>query len=163
MSTVRGKSARPVAGSEDEAAISYDHDYFAWTQAQAELLRRGDWTRPDVANLVDEVETLGRSEKREIESQLQVLLVHHLKWFFQPSGRSSGWRGTIFEQRTRIAKDLKDSPSLRAFPGKILAQEDVIARLKAARETGLPEETFPADCPFTIAEVLKERFFSDGE
>lgn len=144
-------------------ASLYDHDFFLWTQQQAQCLRESRWDGLDVENLVDEVETLGRSVKREIKSRLLVLLVHLLKWRFQPTQRSSNWKGTIVEQRRRIAEEVEGSPSLKNYPDEVLRAEYEIARLKAAGETNLAEDVFPQDCPFSIDEILDDEFYPKGE
>jgi hypothetical protein len=140
------------------AIAAYDDDFHAWTQEQARLLRAGRFSDLDIENIAEELETLGRSQKREIVSRLAVLLVHLLKWMVQRDGRSNSWRATILEQRQRIQEELDDSPSLRRWPGSRLAREYELARLKASGETGLPLEAFPAACPFTIAQVLDPAF-----
>lgn len=163
MSTLRDTMARP--GKPDDAAAGaadYDRDFYAWTQAQAERLRQGDWDALDIANLVDEVETLGRSQKRELRSRLIVLLQHLLKWRHQPDSRSSSWRGTIVEQRREIHAELRDSPSLKPYLAMCLSEQYEIARLKAAGETGLAEEAFPADCPFSVEQILDEAFYPEA-
>ena len=140
---------------------AYDADFFRWTQEQAAFLKNGEWSKLDVANLVDEVETLGRSEKQEIRSRIMVLMQHLLKWTHQPAGRSNSWRGTIVEQRKRIILALKENPSLKSFPTQVLADEYETARLKAAGETHLAEAVFPSTCPFTIEQILDERYYPD--
>ncbi len=147
----------------DAAPTAYDADFFRWTQEQAAFLKNGEWSKLDVANLVDEVETLGRSEKHEIRSRMLVLIQHLLKWKYQPAGRSSSWRGTIMEQRKRLILALRENPSLKSFPPQVLAAEYETARLKAAGETTLAEDVFPEACPFTIGEILDERYYpGDG-
>jgi hypothetical protein len=140
------------------AIAAYDDDFYAWTQEQARLLRAGRFSDVDIQNIAEELETLGRSQKREIVSRLAVLLLHLLKWTVQPDRRSNSWRATILEQRQRIREELEDSPSLRRWPGARLAREYDLARLKASGETGLPLESFPPACPFTIAQVLDPAF-----
>src|SRR3982750_3295215 len=93
----------------------YESDFYAWTQEQARLLRERRWNDLDLENLVDEVESVGRSDKRQIESRLEILIAHLLKWKYQPGGRGNSWSSTIFEQRNRIAGLVEDSPSLREF------------------------------------------------
>lgn len=133
-------------------------DYARWCAEQGALLRSGRLGALDRANLAEEIESLGRSDKREIENRLSVLLVHLLKWRFQQDKRSSGWRGTIREQRSRLARILADSPSLAGYPGEIIEDEYQTARLKASDETGLPVESFPATCPFKAVDVLDDAF-----
>ena len=141
-----------------DSATDYEHDYHAWLTRQAALLAERRFAELDLDNLIDEIQALARSEKREIENRLNVLLVHLLKWTHQPAQRSGGWRSTIIEQRARLLKRLQDSPSLRGYPGEVLDEEYAIAREKAAAETGLRATTFPKSCPYTIDQVLDPDF-----
>src|SRR5262249_61009017 len=120
---------RVPADAKDSAAL-YDHDYHAWLTRQTALLAERRFADLDLDNLIDEIQALARSEKREIESRLNVLLVHLLKWVHQPAQRSGGWRSTIIEQRARLLKRLQESPSLRGYPGEVLDEEYAIAREK---------------------------------
>src|SRR5260370_35065042 len=95
-------------------SAAYDEDFYAWTQEQATLLRSGQFSQVDIENVAEELESMGRSDKREIDSRLEVLLVHLLKWQAQVGFRSGSWSGTIREQRGRIQDLLTESPSLRA-------------------------------------------------
>ena len=140
----------------------YDADYARWCAEQGALLRENRLDRLDRENLAEEIESLGRSLEDEIESRLGVLIAHLLKWKFQPSGRSNSWKATIAEQRTRIARRLKKSPSLKGHPASVLNEEYEIGRLSAWGETGLPEETFPTTCPFTIEQVLDLNWLPDA-
>ncbi|SIT53941.1 conserved hypothetical protein [Mesorhizobium prunaredense] len=137
----------------------YETDYAQWCAEQGALLREGRLSDLDRENLAEEIESLGRSDKREIETRLSTLLLHLLKWQFQAERRKTGWLLTIREQRHQIKKLINESPSLKAYPRKQLASEFEFARLKAADETGLPEKDFPADCPYQIADVLDHDFF----
>ena len=101
---------------------------------------------------------MGRSDKREIDSRLEVLLAHLLKWQIQVRLRSAGWRATIGEQRRRIAKLLRESPSLRPLISQLIPEAYAEARERAAQETGLADATFPAECPFTADQILAEDF-----
>jgi hypothetical protein len=74
---------------------TYETDFYGWTQQQAHLLKTGCLSSLDVANLIEEIETMGRSEKRELDSRLMVLLVHLLKWKYQPKRRGRSWELTI--------------------------------------------------------------------
>ncbi len=141
-----------------EAATGYDEDFFRWTQRQAQLLRERRFAELDLANLIEEVESVGRSDKREIRSRLEVLFTHLLKWQFQPTARKAGWTDTIAEQRRRVAYVLKDSPSLRSFPASAFTEAYLSARLEASRETGLESNDFPLAPPFTIKQALDPDF-----
>ncbi|TPL89599.1 DUF29 domain-containing protein [Mesorhizobium sp. B2-3-14] len=137
----------------------YEADYAQWCAEQGALLREGRLSDLDRDNLAEEIESLGRSDKREIASRLGTLLLHLLKWEFQPERRKTGWLLTIREQRFQIEDLLDESPSLKAYPGQRLGREFKIARLKAADETGLREGNFPADCPYSIREILDYDYF----
>lgn len=139
----------------------YEADFFEWTQEQARLLRERRWADLDLENLIDEVESAGRSDKHQIESRLEVLIAHLLKWKFQPGGRGSSWIGTIFEQRSRIQCILDDSPSLRPFQLAAVGKVYLAARLLAAKETGIAFGLFPGECPFTPEQVLDREFFPE--
>jgi Domain of unknown function DUF29 len=139
----------------------YEQDFWLWTQTMAEALKSGNFSQLDLENLAEEVESLGRSDRRELQSRLTVLLMHLLKWQFQPEMRSGSWKGTLREQRRRIRAVLKDSPSLRSF--LIDSSDDGYenAREQAADETGLALTTFPVSCPYAIEDILNVEFFPD--
>ena len=136
----------------------YDEDFSAWSEEQARALKARNAARLDWDNLAEEIETLGRSERSEIRSRLIVLLTHLLKWQLQPSRRKVGWKASILEARDQLNQRLADSPSLRSYPGQVLAKQYRIARLRAADETGVAVEELPATCPYTVAELLDEDF-----
>ncbi|MBX3567373.1 MAG: DUF29 domain-containing protein [Rhizobiaceae bacterium] len=140
----------------------YEADYALWCAEQGALLREGRLSDLDRRNLAEEIESLGRRDKDEIESRLNVLLVHLLKWKYQPEGRTGSWEGSIVEQRYRLARRLAESPSLRNYPASILDDEYVSARLKASGETGLPRGTFPEVCPFAIEQALDPSFLPEA-
>ncbi|MEE2950505.1 MAG: DUF29 domain-containing protein [Pseudomonadota bacterium] len=143
------------------SATTHGGDFFLWANEQALALSEGRWDALDVANLVDEVHDLGRSQKREISSRTTVLLQHLLKWKFQPKGRSSSWRGTIREQRRALNEELDDSPSLRPYALEQISKTYNIARDKAAGETELNPDIFPDACPFTMDELLDDSFYPE--
>jgi hypothetical protein len=142
-------------------SISYDADYHAWTLNTARLLREGRWAEADLEHIAEELESMGASERRELESRLIVLLQHLLKWQYQREKRSSGWLGTLDEQRTQLEILLRQSPSLRRLGPDSLDFAYPKARQKAARETGLDPKAFPAACPYTLEEILDEAFLPD--
>lgn len=137
----------------------YDRDFAAWAEEQGGLLRARAGAELDWDNLAEEIETLGRSERHEIRSRLLVLLLHLLKWQFQPEKRKGGWRSSIIETRARLHECLEESPSLQGYPAAVLAKEYELARLKAAGETDLPVESFPPSCPWPLSAILDEDFF----
>lgn len=99
----------------------YDRDYYKWLTETAYLLSDGRWTEVDVPNLLDEIEAMGKSQKRAIASYLRVLLLHLLTWKYQPEPRSGSWRSSIRNARIAIAERLEESPSLKLYPETILA------------------------------------------
>lgn len=141
-----------------EPSSLYERDYYSWLEQQAALLRAGRVEALDVVNLLEEIEDMGRSEKRALESNVVVLLTHLLKYQLQPEHRSSSWRGSIVEHRRRVRKLMRDSPSLRPYALQIFAECHADGCEQAAAETGLPPETFPADPPFTLDQVLEPGF-----
>ena len=91
----------------------YETDFYAWTKAQAVLLRDKRWSDRNLENLVDEIDSVGGSQKKEIRSPMQGLLVHLLKWSYQANFRGHSWRRTIWDQRKELSEEIADSPSLR--------------------------------------------------
>lgn len=139
----------------------YHTDFYDWIEETAQALRDRRWDDIDIDNLVEEVEALGRSEKRELRSRLEVLLMHLLKWQCQSAHRSRSWQATIREQRRQLIRLLEDSPSLRSYLTGQLPQCYEIAREQAAEETTIFLENFAVDCPFTNQQILDPEFFPD--
>ena len=142
-------------------SVAYDEDFFAWTQEQARLLREGDFSQIDIENVAEELESMGRSDKRELRNRLIQLIMHLLKWQYQPGFRSRSWTSTIREQRDQVKESLEESPSLRPTVTIELSKVHRIARIKAAGETGLAESTFPDSCPYTPEQILSEDFLPE--
>jgi Domain of unknown function DUF29 len=137
----------------------YDRDFYAWSREQADLLRAGKLAEADIGHIAEEIDSMGRTEKRELISRLDVLLLHLLKWHHQPGKRGPSWEASIFVQRNRLADHLDDNPSLRPLLPQAMASAYRIARREAVAETGLPGETFPDVCPWTADEVLDDGFW----
>jgi uncharacterized protein DUF29 len=142
-------------------SVDYDEDFYAWTVEQSRLLRAGELSAIDVANIAEEIESMGRSDRRELKSRLVVLVMHLLKWGHQPGARSRSWSATIDEQRLQIEGFLTESPSLGPMVPAMLSEAYAIARARAIAETGLAEEAFPEVCPFTRDEILTREFLPD--
>src|SRR5688500_1863286 len=111
-----------------KAASPYEGDYYRWTKDQASALREQRLAEIDWENVAEEIESLGRSDKRAIASDLRVVLLHLLKLAFQSEAAKPGWRSSVIEHRRRIALLIEDSPSLRAYPAEVLADEYLVAR-----------------------------------
>ena len=140
----------------------YDTDFYQWTQTQAAALRAKDWATLDVDNLAEEIESLGRSDRRAITHQLERLLKHLLKWVYQPGHRGPSWRRSIRQARDVIADLIAESPSLHDYPGQQLVLAYRRARLGATDDTGLPVATFPETCPWEPEQVLADDFWPEG-
>jgi hypothetical protein len=137
----------------------YDTDFYAWTQRQSELIRTGKVSEIDFEHLAEEIEDMGRSQKRALESRLEVLLLHLLKWKYQPDYRGKSWVLTIREQRLRIADLLEENPSLSGQFERSIEKAYPLAVLWAERETGL--EVFPERCPFAVMQILDRQFLPE--
>lgn len=151
-------TAEPILSSGKFSNL-YETDFYGWTQAQAKLLREGTWTRLDIPNLVEEIESLGRQERQELENRLGILLGHLLKWEFQPSQRSKSWFATLREQRRRISRLLERSPSLQPYLPEALENAYQDALDLAVRETSLSYKNFPSKCPYELEQALDFSFF----
>jgi hypothetical protein len=142
----------------DRNSVGYEEDFYAWTIEQARLLRCGELGAIDVANIAEEIESMGRSDRRELKSRLVVLVTHLLKWRHQPAARSRSWSATIEEQRLQIEGCLSESPSLRPMLETMLSQAYAIAQARAIAETGLADDAFPGECPFSSDQALSSEF-----
>ncbi|MDP3332644.1 MAG: DUF29 domain-containing protein [Methylococcaceae bacterium] len=141
--------------------INYDKDFYSWTQEQAEMLRSGQFNNLDIPNLIEEIETMGRSEKRELESRLTVLLVHLLKWQYQEVRRGRSWELTIIEQRLKYNETLEENPGLKPKLNDILEKAYQYATIQASRETKISRNVFPKACPWTLEAITSEEFYPE--
>lgn len=140
----------------------YDADFYTWTQRQGELLRNRSVNEIDWDNVAEEIETLGRSEARELRSRYATLLMHLLKWLYQPERRGMSCRSTIDRERLLIDEHLEDNPGLRPRQDELFAKGYREARAAASVETGLDKSAFPASNPFTLIEAMDDAFFPDA-
>jgi hypothetical protein len=134
----------------------YDRDFHAWTAEQAALLHAGKLSDADIAHIAEEIESMGRGEKRELVSRLTVLLHHLLEWRFQPERRGRSWEVPIENTRDELAEHLEDNPSLRATLPDAIATAYRRARRTAAAETNLAENAFPPDCPWRCDQAMQD-------
>ncbi len=136
--------------------MSYESDLYEWTKAQADALRRRASNELDWDNLAEEIETLGRSNRHQIDSRIENLVLHLLKWKYQPESRCGSWRSSIREARHRLRRLLNENPSLRSYPAEYLPEAYAISRDYALDQTGLYH--LPDACPWTIEQVLADDF-----
>ncbi|WP_232315069.1 DUF29 domain-containing protein [Picosynechococcus sp. PCC 7003] len=134
--------------------VLYDQDFNLWLVETIHFLKEGKLLEVDYENLIEELETMGRSEKNALKSNLKILLMHLLKYQFQREKRSNSWRYTITEHRQRISDSLDNSPSLKGFLEQEFERCYQNARRLAADETGISIDNFPKISPFTIPESL---------
>ncbi len=132
----------------------YDRDFNLWLDKTASLLKERQFHELDIPNLVEEIETMGRSEKHALQSNLIVVLLHLLKYKYQPQRRSSSWLSSIAEHRDRLEIVLTDSPSLQTYVDTVFQKCYSKARRRAAIETELPIDTFPVESPFMLDQTL---------
>jgi hypothetical protein len=140
-------------------ATNYDSDFYTWTQQQAALLKAGRFSEVDIENIVEEIETMGRSERRELESRMSVLLAHLLKWQYQSERRTRSWQLTIEEQRLKFSKVLAENPGLKPQFPTILADAYQFAVVRCMKETKFQKSVFPAQCPWTVEQIADRSFF----
>ncbi len=146
-----------------EVIADYNKDFYAWLMKNADLLRQHKFNEVDIEHVAEELESMGKSEKRELTSRLTVLLAHLLKWKFQPALRSRSWKNTILTQRIDILELLEDSPSLKYELEERIAIAYEKAKLSAEDETGIDKNNFPETCPFTFEELLKKDFLPEDQ
>ena len=141
-----------------EAQSLYDADYMQWLATTVAKLRSQDYDTVDWESLIEEIEDMGRSERRRLESNLIVVLLHLLKWQCQPANRCGSWAGSLVEHRRRIKQAITESPSFKPFLAAIVAEAYKQAVKQAMAETGLATEHFLAQCPYSLTEVVDDEF-----
>ena len=145
----------------DMGKVMYDADFYGWTLEQASLLRAGQLAELDVEHLIEEIESMGRSERRQLTNRFELLLMHLLKWQYQPDRRDidgKSWLRTIRERRRKIPKLLRDNPSLKPLLEDCIRDAYDDARFGASDETGLLVSVFPELCPYTREQILDPEF-----
>ena len=146
-----------------DTTVSYDKDFYKWDLYNSQLLKEGKLAEIDVENIAEELESMGKRDKRQVINRLIVLLTHLLKWEFQPEKRSGSWKGTIMEQRRRIVQLLEDSPSLYNEIDNKLDYAYREAVKKASLEIGSDPFLFPEQCPYQKEFILSDEFYPGEE
>ena len=140
----------------------YHYDYLLWLQKTSQLLKDKDFDRLDLGNLIEEIESLGRSERNKLISSLRLVYQHLLKWQYQPNKRTKSWSNTISRERDNVSDYLEDVPSLK----NLLQDKDILAkaykrgRRDVTRKTGISD--FPQESPYAIEQVLDSNFFPEN-
>jgi Domain of unknown function DUF29 len=156
MSAVRTKGLPAEMG----ASALYEADYYAWTQRMMQTLKARDFAHLDVDNLIEEVGDMGINLRRGLRSHLSNLMLHLLKWQYQPSIQSYSWRISIRNARLEVKLELRDSPSLSSKWGELTLDAYRLAKGNAADQTGLPLKTFPEACPYSQEQLLQDDWLS---
>jgi hypothetical protein len=145
----------------------YERDFYSWTRREAEALRKAARERVNTSEPIDwghvaeEIEDMGSEQAEKLESVYRILLLHLLKWQFQPDGRSSSWRGSIVEHRRRAEKQVRRNPGLKPRAAELFMEAYDDARAIAAAETDLPLDDIPASCPYTVEQALDDGFWPE--
>ena len=139
----------------------YEQDYCLWLQSTIAALRSRSLEAVDIDNLVEELADLGRSERKAVYSNLRVLLIHLLKWKYQPQKRTTSWRMTIAEHRQRLEESFEVSPSLRRYTQECFASCYQAARRGSSAQTEMSVDSFPEACPFEPEQVLDLNWLPD--
>ncbi len=139
----------------------YEEDFYGWSIATAALLKERKLTELDFENLIEEIESMGRSNFDQLTNRLAVLITHLLKWHYQPALQGRSWQLTIDEQRSKIKRILKKNPSLKGRIEEAFEDAYDDAVYQTERETGLIKSTFPKECPYTLEQCLDDEFYPD--
>lgn len=139
----------------------YESDFYRWTELMAERLRQRDAAGIDWDNIAEEIESLGRSDKRSLKNRLRVIILHLLKWKHQPEHRSGSWKASIVEQRRQVISIIEDSPSLLRYLSTFVDTAYSEAAVDAVEEMRLFQNPFPDRCPFTPDQILSRDFWPD--
>lgn len=144
----------------ESKATLYETDYQEWIDTTLQHLRNQEFNQLDLVHLIEEIETMGKSDKRELQNRLIILLMHLLKWKYQPNNQSSSWLSTIDEQRRQLLFIFEDSPSLeKNYLATVFDKCYQMARKSASKETQLSLSTFPESCPFSQTEIFNIDFY----
>lgn len=138
----------------------YEKDFCAWTMQTVKALRERAFDNLDIDHLAEEVESMGKSDFRELKNRLIVLIAHLFGWEYQENQRSSSWQGTIREQRNSIEDVLEDSPSLYRLIEGLMTEDRLYIRAVniAALETGIAKKAFPEHCPYSVTQLMDHDF-----
>ncbi len=139
--------------------LEYDQDFYSWIYKNIDLLKQRKFSEIDVDILIDELESMAKCDRRELSNYFMMLVAYLLKWQFQPEQRSGSWKGSIYEQRIKIAKQLEESPSLKNILEESVSKSYSKSVTLAAKELDLPIAWFPERCPYSIEQLLDEDFY----
>ena len=140
--------------------VNYEQDYYLWTQAMAKALKERDYSSLDWDNLIEEIEDMGRSQKRALESLLMRLTEHLLKlkyWELEKERNKGHWESEVVNFRVLLKKRLKESPSLKA------QLEDIYQEILPSSKKSLSRLfDLPKQIDLNLEQVLDEDWFPDS-
>jgi len=139
--------------------IDYETDFYAWALYNAQLLREKKFSELDIEHLVEELEAMGKRDKRELANRFVILIAHLLKWAYQTHYRSKSWIRSIDEQRIQIKRLVQDNPHLKSYMLEAINSAYGDAVKLAAKETGIAQTCFPAECAYSIEQLVDEDFY----
>ncbi|OIP73326.1 MAG: hypothetical protein AUK43_00240 [Oscillatoriales cyanobacterium CG2_30_40_61] len=139
----------------------YEQDYYLWLLQTSKLLQEGKLNQVDINSLIEEIDSMGRSEKKEIKSRLIILIEHLLKlnyWQAEKEYNARGWRNTVVEQRLQIDLSLEDSPSLIKVLDESFLDCYNKARISTLQKYQLSGDLFPIQPPFSLEDILDSNY-----
>lgn len=137
----------------------YDQDYNLWLEKTIKQLKSSKFSEIDIENLIEELESMGRSDKRALKSLLTRLFEHLLKiayWETEREYNYRGWNGEIQNFRIQIRELLKDSPSLKVYLVEIFEECYQDAKKITIKKTGLESDLFPDKPIANLEQVLDD-------
>jgi len=154
--TVKSKPKRLAlsAPASEQEQLEYEKDFSKWANNQARLLKKREFSKLDIDNLIEEIEDLSKRERQRLTSYLENLLMHKLKVEYQPEMHTVSWDASIKESNFKVQNTLSENPSLKPKLKEILEKAYFAARLKAVVETKLKENTFPEKCPWNLKDIF---------
>lgn len=141
--------------------INYAEDFYSWTREQMDLLKSRRFAELDIDNLIEEIDDMGKSQRNQLENCLKQLLLHLLKWRYQPDFKTPSWKYSIIEQRIKVAKVLKENPGLKPLLPELLKDAYELARYGAAKQTRFEVSIFPESCPWSFEQIVDDGFFPE--
>lgn len=138
----------------DAVRARYEDDLYSWAVEQAALLRAGRTDEVDTRNIAEELDDVGQEQYDKLESALRIILMHLLKWDYQPERRSRSWRLSILVQRKHVLKVLRKNPGLKSVADEALTEAYEVARIEASAQTLLEQDVFPLECPYSWDEIM---------
>jgi Domain of unknown function DUF29 len=139
----------------------YQQDFYLWLEQTVVYLQTGELGKIDIENLIEEVEGMSSSQRQALRSNLEVVLMHLLKYKYQPEKRSNSWLLTLIEHRSRLHDALEESPSLTRYLETVIDKCYLKAKKIASLETGIVINIFPTELPFILEQILDEDYLPE--